>query len=179
MFVKKIFKVPVTWEMYGVIEVEAESPEEAIEIVRTDKEDISLPGESHYVDDSFRLSSDCEKEMLAMVENTDFELEGDREILKEVFHIKLFLLDRYGDEITQEELPGLKESNKETKGSSDQTSTLAEITSKVLQIIGLLESKGFDVSDIENDLNSVFSSYDKEGQNGLAKFCEQVGLTRK
>ena len=65
---KKIWKVPVTWEMYGVVEVEASSKEEAIEVIKKDATDISLPDEKYYVDDSFGLSCDDMEELKSMVE---------------------------------------------------------------------------------------------------------------
>jgi hypothetical protein len=66
---KKTFKVPVVWEVYGKVEVEAETKEEAIEIVEKDEGGlIPLPTESYYVDGSFSLSSDDIDEMVDMVE---------------------------------------------------------------------------------------------------------------
>lgn len=54
-----IVKLPVTWEMCGSIEIEAESIEDAIQMAtETDILDsIGLP-EGAYVDASFALSSD-------------------------------------------------------------------------------------------------------------------------
>lgn len=54
---KKIFKVPVTWEVYSTVEIEAETLEEAIEIIRKDEGDIVFPTETYDVDGSLRLSS--------------------------------------------------------------------------------------------------------------------------
>ena len=65
---KKIFEVPVSWEVYGVIKVEANSKEEAIKIAKSNLDDFSLPTESFYVDDSFDLSSDNLEELKAMTE---------------------------------------------------------------------------------------------------------------
>ena len=45
------WKVPVTWEMYGTIEVEADSPEEAIE--KAQDYEGELPTENYYVDGRF------------------------------------------------------------------------------------------------------------------------------
>lgn len=50
------FKLPCTWEMYGVIEVEADSLEEAVSIAEDD--DTPLPAESTYVDASFNVDLD-------------------------------------------------------------------------------------------------------------------------
>lgn len=52
------FKLPVVWEVYGVVEVEAESLEEAVEYFQENSDLIPLPEESHYVDASFNLSCD-------------------------------------------------------------------------------------------------------------------------
>lgn len=51
------WKVPVTWEMYGTIEVEADSPEEVIE--KAQDYEGELPTENYYVDDSWRPSCDA------------------------------------------------------------------------------------------------------------------------
>lgn len=53
---KKKYKLPVTWEVTGVIEVEAESLEEAIEYFDNNMEHIPLPRDLEYVDGSFNLS---------------------------------------------------------------------------------------------------------------------------
>lgn len=52
----KTFKIPVFWQMYGNVEIEAETLEEAIEIFDKEEkegEGYSLPLESDYVDGSF------------------------------------------------------------------------------------------------------------------------------
>lgn len=56
----KKFKVPVTWEVCGTVEVFAENAEKANLYVR-----------DNYVDDSFRLSSDNLEENIAMTEMFD------------------------------------------------------------------------------------------------------------
>ena len=53
---KKKFKIPVTWEMFGFVEIEAESLEEAMDIAEGD--DIELPDEKHYVDASWEVNRD-------------------------------------------------------------------------------------------------------------------------
>ncbi len=50
------YKLPVTWEVYSTVEIEATSLEEAVEIFKETKDDIVLPTDSDYVDDSFKLS---------------------------------------------------------------------------------------------------------------------------
>ena len=54
------FKVAVSWECFGVVEIEAESLEDALCIAETDP-DIPLP-EGEYVDGSY--SADYEQTMI-------------------------------------------------------------------------------------------------------------------
>ena len=54
----KTFKIPVEWESYGVVEIEAETIEEAINITKTDN-DIPLP-EAEYMDGSWKVTEDKE-----------------------------------------------------------------------------------------------------------------------
>lgn len=53
---KKKFKLPVTWEMYGIVEVEAESLEAALDYFNENSDNIPLPDDKEYVDASFTLS---------------------------------------------------------------------------------------------------------------------------
>lgn len=58
----KKFKIPVSWEMYGHIEVEANSVEEAIEIFDQKEQSAdpyALP-DGDYVDASFEREQDTE-----------------------------------------------------------------------------------------------------------------------
>ena len=52
----KEWKIPVTWEVYATIMVEADTLEEAMEIARDDDGIIACPTDSYYVDESWRLS---------------------------------------------------------------------------------------------------------------------------
>ena len=54
---KKTFLVPVVWEMYGRVEVEANSPKEAYKKVKNNPENFNLP-EGSYVDESFEAAYD-------------------------------------------------------------------------------------------------------------------------
>lgn len=59
----KKFKIPVTWEMYGTIEIEADSLEEAIQKfddIEINGEGHDLPLENYYVDGSFNREEDEE-----------------------------------------------------------------------------------------------------------------------
>ena len=51
---KKVWKIPVTWEVYGIVEIEAESLDEAIKIFDETEDEISLPLDSEYIDGSFK-----------------------------------------------------------------------------------------------------------------------------
>lgn len=56
---KKIYRIPVSWECCGILEVEATNLSEAIKMVKADTDadgnDFALP-EGDYVDGSFRIS---------------------------------------------------------------------------------------------------------------------------
>lgn len=64
----KTYKIPVTWEVYGRVEVKADSIEEAYKIVEEDKEDMPLPTESYYVEGSFKNSCENVDELKAFME---------------------------------------------------------------------------------------------------------------
>jgi hypothetical protein len=55
---QKWYKLPVTWEVSGFVEIEAHSIEQAISFFKKYTEDIELPEEMYYVDGSFRLIDD-------------------------------------------------------------------------------------------------------------------------
>lgn len=59
---KKTYKVVCSWEVYATSEVEAESLEDAIEIVEADE--FPLPTDTAYVDGSFKVDVDV-TELLA------------------------------------------------------------------------------------------------------------------
>ena len=58
---KKTFNIPVTWEVFAVIEVEASTIEEALDIARDDEQIIPLPTDNDYVDGSWRVTEGCTK----------------------------------------------------------------------------------------------------------------------
>jgi hypothetical protein len=47
------FKIPVSWEVFGIVEIEANSLDEAINIFDETSDDIPLPLENDYIDGSF------------------------------------------------------------------------------------------------------------------------------
>ena len=49
----EVFKIPVYWEMYGEVDITAESIEEAIQLFDKTVHDIELPTEQSYLDGSF------------------------------------------------------------------------------------------------------------------------------
>lgn len=59
----KTWKIPVTWEVYATIEVEAKTLEEAMEIARDDESIIPCPTDNDYADGSWRITTDDVEEM--------------------------------------------------------------------------------------------------------------------
>lgn len=57
----KEWRIPVVFEMCGIVTVEAATLAEAMQIVRKDEDDIPLPDKQDYVDGSFGLASDDEE----------------------------------------------------------------------------------------------------------------------
>ena len=55
---KKTFKMPVTWEVCGFVNVEADSIEDAIQEFKKNSDCYELPNDPQYVEDSFCLSDD-------------------------------------------------------------------------------------------------------------------------
>lgn len=49
------WKIPVAWEMYGLVEIEAETAKDALRIFNETEDEIPLP-EGEYVDGSFRMT---------------------------------------------------------------------------------------------------------------------------
>ena len=54
----KSWSIPVTWEVYGRVVVEANTLEEAMEKARDDEGVIPLPDENDYVDGSWRVTEE-------------------------------------------------------------------------------------------------------------------------
>ena len=55
----KTFKIPVTWGSWGIVEVEAETLDEAIAKFDKEEDEYSLP-EAEYIDSSFEREKDIE-----------------------------------------------------------------------------------------------------------------------
>lgn len=70
---KRLYRVPVVYEMYGHVEVEAESAEEAYDKVKDHPEDFNLPDEGFYVDDSFKVADDDRENAIGSIERLDRE----------------------------------------------------------------------------------------------------------
>ncbi len=59
----KTYKLPVSWECYGILEIEAESFDDFMDKVnefRIDDDCLEIPTESYYVDASFEINEDDE-----------------------------------------------------------------------------------------------------------------------
>ena len=54
----KGWSIPVTWEVYGRVVIEANTLEEAMEKARDDEGVIPLPDENDYVDGSWRVTEE-------------------------------------------------------------------------------------------------------------------------
>lgn len=59
-YIMTIFKIPVTWEVYGTVHIEADTLEEAIALFDKTEDDISLPTEPNYVNASFAREENIE-----------------------------------------------------------------------------------------------------------------------
>ena len=57
----KYYEIPCTCEVYGTVEIEADSLEEAIELAERD--DSPMPDDSDYVDGSFQVDRDIAEEI--------------------------------------------------------------------------------------------------------------------
>ena len=54
---KKVFKIPCEWEVYGYLDIEAKNIKEAIKKAKQEAETCALP-EGDYIDGSFKLNLD-------------------------------------------------------------------------------------------------------------------------
>ena len=54
----KTYKVPVVYTMYGYVEVEAESMDQAVDKVQNGDGDMPLPDTADYVEGSFEVDHD-------------------------------------------------------------------------------------------------------------------------
>lgn len=70
----KTWKIPVTWECYGMVEVEADTLSKAVEYVREDPDDMPLPNDFDYVDGSFGPSVDDVEEIRCLYNNNQTDL---------------------------------------------------------------------------------------------------------
>ena len=63
----KTWKIPVTWEVYGVVRIEAETLDDAIKLFDETENDLPLPTENDYVDGSF--ARDRDEETISLINN--------------------------------------------------------------------------------------------------------------
>lgn len=54
----KRFKIPVSWEVYATVKIEANTLEEAIAIFDKTEDDIPLPDDWYYIDGSFKRETE-------------------------------------------------------------------------------------------------------------------------
>lgn len=69
---KKVFELPVEWAVFGKIEIEAESLEDALRIFCETEDEIGLPTDNDYIDGSFKLAT--ESSPYTSIEETAKEL---------------------------------------------------------------------------------------------------------
>lgn len=51
----KTYIIPVSWEMIGLVEVEAENLNKAIQVAQNDDGIIPIPDNGQYIDDSWKV----------------------------------------------------------------------------------------------------------------------------
>jgi hypothetical protein len=56
----KNFKIPVSWSLYGTVNIEAETLEEALNKFDEESDEIDLPFRNDYIDGSFEREKDIE-----------------------------------------------------------------------------------------------------------------------
>ena len=57
----KVYKISCSWEMYGELDIQAQSLQEAIK--KTEDDSSGLPKEQHYVDASFAVDVELSEEL--------------------------------------------------------------------------------------------------------------------
>lgn len=51
----RIFKIPVSYEVYGTVEIEANTLKEAMKYAQENIDDLPLADEPQYIDDSYEI----------------------------------------------------------------------------------------------------------------------------
>lgn len=80
-------KLPVSWEVCGFVEVEADSIEEAMEYFERNTDNIPLPDDGEYVDGSFALT--CNEPEVIAIYNKPFGL-STAELMNAEFHFGFY-----------------------------------------------------------------------------------------
>lgn len=78
----KKWEIPVTWEVFGKVVVEADTLAEAMHIARDEEEILPLPDESDYVDGSWRITEEDEDFIRTYYNNNqqdDGEVENEKQ----------------------------------------------------------------------------------------------------
>lgn len=68
----KTWKIPVSWTVTAVAEIEADTLAEAIDIAKYN-EDVPLPEENYYLDESWEVDDECGKEYIRNLYNNGQE----------------------------------------------------------------------------------------------------------
>ena len=59
------YVIPVTWESYGTVQISGvKNLKEAYEVAKKYIDDLPLPDDGEYIDDSFKINIDEERELL-------------------------------------------------------------------------------------------------------------------
>ena len=54
----KEYKIPIEWQMFGYVEIKAESLEKAVEYFCENENEFDIPSDSDYIDGSFKISTE-------------------------------------------------------------------------------------------------------------------------
>ncbi|OAM91614.1 hypothetical protein OH491_24330 [Termitidicoccus mucosus] len=79
---KKKFTLPVSWEMYATVTVEADSLEEAVENFNPDSHPLPESQASHYIDGSFQLVTTDLDDLRAVIGFIYFHVDEDTMLAK-------------------------------------------------------------------------------------------------
>lgn len=58
------YKIPVSWTMSGIVEVKANSAEEALKTLKQNAKYVQIPVQQHYVDESFHVDCDNPEDLV-------------------------------------------------------------------------------------------------------------------
>ena len=64
-------KIPVEYKVWGTVEVEADSLEEALKYAKANKDELELPYYTEYIEDSYVIAADDVEELKLYNKNID------------------------------------------------------------------------------------------------------------